>query len=140
MNTERIYQLLADLVLSLHALLVAFVVGGLALVVVGNLRRWRWVNSLVFRCAHLGAIAIVIAESWLGIQCPLTGLEMWLRRQAHAATYSKSFIEHWLQQILYYQAPAWVFVVGYTVFGVLVVASWVRFPPDGWRRPPRLKP
>lgn len=31
---------------------------------------------------------------------------------------------------VYYQAPAWAFVVVYTVFGGLVVASWFWVRPD----------
>jgi len=38
-------QFLADAVLCSHVALMAFVVLGLPLVIVGNLRRWRWVNS-----------------------------------------------------------------------------------------------
>lgn len=134
MRDELPYQLLADVVLTLHAAVVAFVVGGLLLVVVGNLCHWRWVNALWFRLAHLGAVAFVVAEVWLGLTCPLTLLEMWLRTQAHAATYRGSFIEHWLQQLLYYAAPPWAFVLAYSLFALLVAASWWRFPPDAGRR------
>ncbi len=123
------YQLLADLVLAAHIALVVFVGGGLALVVIGNWRSWNWVNGLWFRLMHLAAIAIVIAETWLGLTCPLTTLEMWLRAKARATTYSSGFIEYWLQRILYYDAPAWVFAVGYTLFGLLVVATWWFYPP-----------
>jgi len=124
------YQLLADAVLTLHVGVVAFVVIGLALIVAGNLRGWRWVNALGFRLAHLVAIAIVAAEGWLGVTCPLTTLEMGLRAKAHAATYSGSFIEHWLQRVLYYEAPAWLFALGYSLFGLLVLATWWAFPPS----------
>jgi len=62
-----LYQLLADMVLVLHVAIVAFVVIGLVLIVAGNLRGWRWVNALWFRLAHLAAIAIVVAESWIGM-------------------------------------------------------------------------
>ena len=31
------------------------------------------------------AIAVVVAQSWLGVDCPLTTLESWLRAQAGAA-------------------------------------------------------
>jgi hypothetical protein len=44
MSESLPYQLLADLVLTLHFALVAFVVGGLVLVIVGNLIGWRWVD------------------------------------------------------------------------------------------------
>ena len=129
------HQALADLVLALHVALVAFVVGGLLLILVGNLRGWRWVNGLAFRLTHLAAIAFVVLQAWLGAICPLTSLEMWLRAQAQAATYSGSFIEHWLQRLLYYQAPGWVFTLGYTLFGLLVALAWRCFPPVRKRKP-----
>ena len=131
------FQFLADSVVTLHFAIVLFVVGGLALIIVGNLCRWRWVNALWFRLLHLATIAIVVAEAWLGITCPLTTLEMWLRAQSGAgvaADYSESFIGHWLQRLLFYSAPPWVFVLAYTVFGTLVVAVWFRFPPTFKKR------
>ena len=127
-------EFLANAVLVLHAAIAVFVVGGLVIVVVGNLRRWRWVNDLWFRLAHLAAIAVVVAEAWLGVDCPLTTLEMWLRSQAGAPTYGGGFIEHWLQQLLYYDAPPWIFVLAYSIFGLLVLATWWYFPPDTKRR------
>jgi hypothetical protein len=128
------YQLLADVVLTLHFCIVAFVVGGLVLTIIGNLRAWRWVNALGFRLAHLVAIAVVVAQAWFGATCPLTALEMWLRAHARATTYSGSFIEHWLQKLLYYEGPAWVFTLAYSLFGLLVAATWWRFPPMIKRR------
>ncbi len=129
MPDPRIYQWLADGVLAVHVGVVAFVVFGLVLTIAGNLRGWRWVNALGFRLAHLAAIGVVAAQAWLGATCPLTSIEMWLRVQARADTYQGSFIEHWLQRLLYYEAPAWVFTLGYTVFALLVVATWWRYPP-----------
>ncbi|MDP3248787.1 MAG: hypothetical protein Q8M93_17725 [Polaromonas sp.] len=35
-----------------------------------------------------------------------------------------------MQRVLYYEAPWWVFAVGYSLFGLLVVVAWVRFPPE----------
>jgi polyferredoxin len=128
------YQLLANVVLSLHIAIVGFVVGGLVLILVGNLRSWRWVNALWFRLAHLAAIAIVVAEAWFGAVCPLTSLEMWLRAQARTTTYTGSFIEYWLQRLLYYEAPAWAFTLGYSLFGLVVAAAWWYFPPRFKRR------
>lgn len=120
---------LADAVLALHVALVAFVVGGLVLVVAGNLAGWRQVNAPLFRFAHLAAIAVVVGEAWLGIVCPLTRLERWLRGQAGPATGDGGFIAYWLQRVLYHDLPPWVFTLGYTLFGLAVVAAWWRFPP-----------
>ena len=124
------YPLLADAVLALHVAIVVFVGGGLFAIIVGNLRNWRWVNALWFRSVHLAAILIVVAEAWAGAVCPLTTLEMRLRAKAGAATYAGSFIGHWLQRILYYDVPPWVFTLGYTIFGLVVVATWWYLPPE----------
>jgi polyferredoxin len=123
----------ADAVLVVHFATVLFVIGGLVLIVVGNRVGWRWVNALWFRLLHLATITIVVAEAWLGITCPLTTLELWLRAQADAdiaAHQGSSFVGYWLQRLLFYAAPPWVFVLTYTVFGALVVAVWFRFPPE----------
>jgi Protein of Unknown function (DUF2784) len=124
-----LYQFLADAVLVLHFGVVFFVVGGLVVVVAGNWLHWHWVNRVSFRLAHLAAIAVVVLQAWLGQFCPLTILESWLRVQAGAAAYERSFVEHWLQRLIYYEAPLWVFTVAYTAFAVLVLLAWWRYPP-----------
>jgi hypothetical protein len=123
------YQLLADAVLLLHFAVIVFVVCGLAAVLVGNAAGWRWVNDWWFRLAHLLAIGVVVVQSWLGQHCPLTILESWLRVQAGAQAYQQSFIEHWVQRIIYYDIPLWVFTLVYTAFAALVVLAWWRYPP-----------
>ena len=106
-----------------------FVVGGLVAIIAGNRYGWLFVNRWWFRLAHVAAIAVVVAQAWLGVVCPLTTLESWLRVQAGQAAYETSFIEHWLTRLLYYDAPAWVFTVAYTVFGLAVLGAWWRYPP-----------
>jgi hypothetical protein len=134
MTTPLPYQLLADLVLILHFGVVLFVVGGLVFILVGNALRWRWVNAWGFRLAHVVAIGVVVALSLLGEVCPLTALESWLRVQAGASGYSKSFVEHWVQWFLYYEAPFWTFVLAYTLFALAVLVCWWYFPPRRRRR------
>lgn len=124
------YQTLANAILAIHFLVVLLVVGGLVLIAVGNLLGWRWVNNFWFRAGHLLAIAVVVAQSWAGLDCPLTTLEAWLRGKTGAAPYSETFIEHWLARWLYYAAPWWAFIAVYTLFGLLVAAAWWRFPPE----------
>ena len=130
---DTTYRMLADLVLTVHFAIVVFVVAALPLIVVGNLRGWRFVNGWWFRLAHLAAIAVVVAQAWLGVVCPLTTLENWLRARAGQAVYESSFIEHWLTRLLFYAAPAWVFTAVYTAFGLAVAAAWWRFPPGRGR-------
>jgi hypothetical protein len=124
-----LFRLAADAVLLLHALFVVFVIAGLVLVLAGRPLGWRWIYHFGFRVTHLCAIGVVVLLSWLGAACPLTDWEMKLRAQAGDATYTGAFIAHWVEELLYYRAPDWVFAALYTAFGALVVASWF------WVRP-----
>ena len=129
MESDFIYLLAADLLLFGHVLFVAFVVLGLVLILSGKPLDWSWVRNPWFRFAHLVAIGIVALQSWAGLICPLTIWEMVLRERADDVVYSGSFISHWLESLLYFQAPAWAFTTCYTVFVAIVVASWY------WVRP-----
>lgn len=129
MDNPTIYALAADFLLLMHVCVVIFIVLGLALVLVGKIAGWSWVRNPWFRLAHLLAIGIVVIQSWVGEVCPLTTWEMMLRSKAGDATYAGSFIAHWLEVILYYRAPPWIFTLVYTVFGSLVVVGWI------WVRP-----
>jgi hypothetical protein len=124
-----LWRWLADLVLVIHAAYVLFVVGGQTLIVVGWIRGWEWTRCRVFRLLHLAAIGLVMLEAWLGINCPLTTLENFLRLQAGVVTYENSFIAHWLQWVIFYAAPEWIFALIYTVFMALVILTWVAYPP-----------
>jgi len=132
-----VHRLLADLVLILHVSFVAFVTLGLLAILCGGVCRWKWIGNPWFRAAHLGAIGLVVIQSWLGIICPLTTLEMHCREKAGEQTYGGTFIAHWLHKVLFFHAPPWVFVVCYTLFGIAVIFSWLKFPPRPFRRDPK---
>jgi len=123
------YRVLADIVVVVHASYVSFVILGQLAILLGWLRRWGWVRNLPFRLAHLGAILMVVLEAWCGITCPLTTWERWLREQAGETTYEGDFIANWVHRFLFYHFPPWVFMVGYTAFGALVVLTFVLAPP-----------
>ena len=128
MTREAGLLLAADLLLVIHVLFVSFVILGLVLIWAGRLARWHWVGNPWFRLLHLLAIAVVVGQAWLGMICPLTTWEMELRAAAGDTVYAGTFISHWLQSLLYYQAPPWVFTVSYSVFGILVAASLFLVP------------
>jgi len=130
----------ADAILLAHGLIVAFVVGGQMLILLGGWRGWNWVRHFWFRVIHLGTIGFVIVQTWLERLCPLTIWEQDLRRAAGQDWHDQSFIEHWIGQVLFHDLPWWVFIALYTAFGVLVVASWWWIPPGrraGSARDPR---
>lgn len=86
-----IYRLLADFVLILHLLFIGFVIFG---------------GLIAFRSPRLALIHIPAACWGAFIEltervCPLTVIEVELRRIAGDAGYSESFIEHYLLPIIY---------------------------------------
>ena len=85
-------KLAADVVVVLHAAYVSFVIFGQLAILVGILCRWAWVRNVWFRWLHLLAISIVVIESLLGIVCPLTTLEDWLRVRAFGLIVVATFI------------------------------------------------
>ncbi|MCB1680029.1 MAG: DUF2784 domain-containing protein [Halioglobus sp.] len=123
------WLLAADAILVLHFAFVAFVVLALVCIYLGGWRRWRWVGNRRFRLLHLTGVAVVVGQSWLGVICPLTYLENALRERAGELTYAGAFVAHWLERLLYYRAPQWVFILLYTAFGILVLVSWRVVPP-----------
>jgi len=103
------YQILADMVVLVHAMFVLFVVLGGLLVL--KWKRWAWVHV---PCVLWGA-----AIEFAGWICPLTPLENWLREKGGATGYSESFIERYLMPLLY---PGSLTRQMQLAFGVIVLA------------------
>ncbi|MXW65552.1 MAG: DUF2784 domain-containing protein [Gemmatimonadales bacterium] len=86
-----LYRVLADLVLVVHFLFIAFVVaGGFAAV------RWPRLAWAHIPCFAWGAL--IEFAGWI---CPLTPLENDLRIASGQAGYSGGFIEHYLLPVIY---------------------------------------
>jgi len=102
------YRLLADCVVVVHALFVAFVVLGGFLV-----WRWRWMAWAHVPAAVWGAV--IEYQGWI---CPLTPLENALRARAGLAGYTGGFVEHYLIPTLY---PAGLTRPTQVVLGSVVV-------------------
>jgi hypothetical protein len=85
------YRLLADLVLILHAVFVAFVMLGALLVL-----RWPRVAWI-----HVPVVLWGAGIEFLGGICPLTPLENHWRALAGQLGYPGDFVEHYIVSLLY---------------------------------------
>lgn len=117
--------MLADVLLVVHFLVVVFIVGGLVAVWLGAALGWRWVRNPWFRYLHVAAIGFVAAEALLGIACPLTVWEDMLRGGGRP----ESFVGRWVQRLLYYRAPEWVFTAAYVAWALATLATLRAVPP-----------
>lgn len=91
-----LYRLLADLVVVVHFLFVAFVL-------FGGFAAWRW-HRLAW--VHLPAALWGVAIEFGGWICPLTPLENTLRARAGLAGYAGGFVDH--------HVIPWLYPVGLT--------------------------
>jgi hypothetical protein len=133
----------ADLVLAVHFLYVLFTVGGALLIATGGLAGWGWVRNRAFRIVHFLAVLLVALEAAGGVFCPLTVWEYRLRLTGGPAGGGSAggpggpemtFIARWVQRIIYYDFPAWVFTAAYILFAVLAAVLLLLIPPRR-RRP-----
>jgi hypothetical protein len=106
------YRWLADAVLSLHFAFVLFVV-------FGGLLAFRWPRVAY---VHVPIALYGVIIELLGFVCPLTPLEIWLRRQGGEAGYEGGFIEHYITAALYptqYVLAGLVFAINAVVYVLL---------------------
>ena len=129
-----VYGLAADCTVVVHLAYMLYIVLGEALIVAGALAGWHWVRSPRFRWTHLAAILIVVAETFIGMECPLTKWEYDLRKLAGQVHQDQdaSFTGRVVREVLFLcDLPEgdWAFTVGYIGFGALVLATFLLAPP-----------
>jgi len=125
-----IYRILADVVVVLHAMYAAFLVLGMAAILLGLALGWGWVRSFWFRAIHLAMIGVVVFLSVAGLPCPITTFEQHLRTAGGEEPYPGSFIGHWVHELLMIEnVEPWVFAVCYSLFGAAVLLTLVLAPP-----------
>ncbi|HEX7324870.1 MAG TPA: DUF2784 family protein [Rhodanobacteraceae bacterium] len=112
-------------ILLVHLTIIAFNIAGCVLVPIGAWRHWRWVREFWWRLAHLLSFAVVAGQALAGRACFLT---IW---QADLAGASRAppLIATWINHVVYWPLPLWVFAVAYVVIFLYVIALWI------WVRP-----
>ena len=126
------YGALADLVLLAHAGFILFAAAGAVLI--RRVPRLAWL--------HLPAVLWGVGIEWSGAVCPLTPLEVWLRRRAGASGYESGFIEHYVTAVIY---PAGLTrgmqaALGGTLLLVNVLLYWRAWSASRGRYQPGLNP
>jgi Protein of Unknown function (DUF2784) len=144
----------ADIVVTIHLGILAFVVVGQLLFLVCWPFGWHWVRNFWLRLAHLLAIGYIATEAVFGIKCPLTIWEaMWrpgpfqVGEAIYPAEMNKegaSWIARLAIDVLYYPGgddAAFRIRLGTIVFGLLVLTTFVVVPPRWpWRKKPAPRP
>ena len=117
---KTLFLATADAVVVLHLLWIVFLILG---ALPG--RRWAWVKWL-----HLASLAFSIALQIFGWICPLTHLEVWLRRLGGAQPYEGTFIRHYVEQLVYAEIPRDALLIGTLIVVALSVWRYRRHGPE----------
>lgn len=112
--------MLAEAILALHLVVIAFNVLGLIAIPLGAALGWRWVRVRVWRLAHLASWVVVAAQAVMGRACFLT---IW-QDAASGRGGGQPLIERWVDRMIYWPLPMWAFTVLYLVLFALVIALW----------------
>jgi hypothetical protein len=114
---KTLFLAAADAVVVVHLLWIVFLIVG---AIPG--RRWVWVRWL-----HLAALIFSVALQVFGWVCPLTHVEVWLRRTGGAQAYEGTFIRHYLESVVYATLPRGLLLAGTLL--VAAVSLWIYFRP-----------
>ncbi len=122
---------LSDIVVVLHLIWAAFMIGGVGLAVVGIFRpAWRRFKKL--RTLHLAGILLTASVPLWGGICPLTRWEDALRAGSSPSA-SRSFLADLAHRLLYIDVPIWAITLVTTIVAVLSIVLYFKYPP--WRQP-----
>jgi len=125
------YLLAAYLILLIHFVFVAFVVLGFIFIWIGYFTKQEFAKNAKFRICHILAMGIVFCESLVGMICPLTEWENYLRVKAgQDQVYETSFMQEWIHKIMFFDFSELTFVIVYALFFVVILLTFWVIPPD----------
>ena len=125
------YLLAADVILLIHFLFVAFVVLGFIFIWIGYFTKQKFAKNAKFRICHIVAMGIVLCESLIGMICPFTEWENYLRvRGGQDQVYETGFMKEWIHKIMFFDFSELTFVIVYALFFALILLTFRVIPPD----------
>lgn len=124
--------LLADLVLALHVAVIVFNVFGLIAVPLGAWRGWRFVRVFWWRALHLASLGAVALQAAFGQACFLT---LW-QRELEGAAADRPLIQGWIESVIYWPLPLWLFALMYAGVLIYAIALWFWVRPGSRSRLP----
>jgi len=111
---------LGQAVLAVHLAVIAFNVIGLIAIPLGAWLGWAWVRIRWWRVLHLASLAVVALQAAFGRACFLT---LW-QSDLTGAT-EQPLIMRWVNSVIYWPLPMWVFTAAYLAVFAYVLGLWV---------------
>ncbi len=122
--------MLAEIILSAHIAIILFNVLGLIAIPIGAACGWHFVHVAWWRLLHVGLLAVVAAQALAGRACILT---LWQSGLAGSEATPTPLIMSWVDRLIYWNLPIWVFALLYVVvFSYALALLWL--VPVHWAR------
>lgn len=112
MSEDRALHL-AQLVLTVHALVALFVVAGMIVIPLGARIGWPFVYSIWWRGVHLGIVILIALQKVLGQTCFLSVWEFELLDRAGGAAGQMPVAQSLLTHVMHWDMPLWFFTALY---------------------------
>jgi hypothetical protein len=116
------------MILALHLGVIAFNVAGLVVIPLGAALGWRVVRIFWLRLAHLASLGVTALQAVLGRDCFLT---VW--QSAASGQAPQPLITRFVNSLIYWPLPIWVFTAAYVAVFVYTAALWRWVPPSSPR-------
>ena len=127
--SPRLLSVLADLVLSLHVLVIAFNVLGLVVIPLGAWRGWQFVRVLWWRALHVASLSLVAVQAVFARACFLTIWQSDLMQRAGERATEAPLIERWVMSAIFWPIPGWAFTALYVAVTMLVDIAYAYLDP-----------
>lgn len=128
--TPQVLSVLASTVLFFHVAIVTFNVLGLIVIPLGEWRDWAFVRIFWWRAVHVGLLAIVALQALFGRACFLTLWQYNLEEQSRDLAAPVPLIQNWVEALIFWPLPIWVFTVLYTLVVIYAGLLWYWIPPQ----------
>ncbi|HET9343868.1 MAG TPA: DUF2784 family protein [Candidatus Eremiobacteraceae bacterium] len=133
MSEDRALHL-AQLVLTVHALIASFVVFGMIAIPLGARLGWPFVYSIWWRGAHFGIVILIALQKVLGQTCFLSVWEFDLLDRAGRAAGQMPAAQAVLTRVMHWDMPLWFFTALYLVVLAYTLLMWYVVPRRRLRR------
>jgi len=127
-------------VLLLHLGIISFNVFWIVAIPLGAWRGWCFVYAFWWRALHLGILSAVALQAILHRACFLTIWQIDLLQSAGSSISSGPLISGWINRLIYWPLPLWLFALFYVAVCIYVLLLWWLVPPRRTRKgaPPSL--
>lgn len=113
----------AALILAIHLIIIGFNLFGLVAIPLGAWRGWRFVHGPRWRLLHIASLGVTALQALLGRICFLTLWQGVASEERGAAT---PLIMHWVNSLIYWPLPLWVFTLIYVLaFAYVLALLWL---------------